>query len=58
MTKIKVYYLGVFLMAAFASCQEKESTPAPTTGAPQELPCTITSGMKLTNHNTNGSGVD
>lgn len=58
MSKLKFYSLTAALLATLTSCDKKESTPTPTTGIPQELPCTIASGMKLTNHNTTGSGVD
>lgn len=58
MRNLKFYSLTAVLLATFASCDKKESTAAPTTGTPEELPCAIPSGMKLTNHNTTGSGVD
>lgn len=58
MRKLKFYIPVAAFIATMASCDKKESTATPTTGMPQELPCAIPSGMKLTNHNTTGSGVD
>lgn len=58
MRNLKFYSLTAMLLATMASCDKKESTPTPTTGMPEELPCAIPSGMKLTNHNTTGSGID
>lgn len=40
------------LIATMASCDRKDPDPQP--GKPIELPCQITAGMQLTNHNTTG----
>lgn len=57
MRRLKFYSAILAVGVTLTSCDKKENIQ-PTTGGPEELPCAIASGKKLTNHNTTGSGVD